>query len=40
MTYNKRTVNVAGHDYVSEITRWSGHKRTVNIPVTYPTDIQ
>lgn len=39
MTYKKQTINVAGQEYVSEVTRWPGHKRTINIPVYYPKDI-
>jgi hypothetical protein len=39
MTYDKYTINVAGRDYVREITRWAGHKHVVNIPVMHPEDI-
>lgn len=35
MTYKKNTINVAGTDYVSEVTHWPGHKRIINIPVWY-----
>lgn len=35
MTYKKAAINVAGQDYVSEVTRWPGHKRVINIPVYY-----
>lgn len=40
MTYDKYTINVAGRDYVREITRWAGHKHVVNIPIMRPEDIQ
>ena len=40
MTYDKYTINVAGRDYVREVTRWAGHKHVVNIPVMHPEDIQ
>jgi len=33
MTYKKQTINVAGTEYVSEVTRWPGHKYINNIPV-------
>lgn len=35
MWYNKQCTEVAGQKYVSEVTRWPGHKRTVNIPIWY-----
>ena len=35
MTYKKQTTRVANTDYVSEVTRWPGHKRVINIPVYY-----
>lgn len=39
MTYSKEAVNVAGQNYVKEVTRWPGHKHSVYIPVQYPQDI-
>ena len=39
MTYDKFAINVAGKDYVREVTRWNGHRRVVNIPVIHPQDI-
>ena len=39
MTYRKKATEIAGQMYVSEVTRWSGHKHVVNIPVSYPQDI-
>lgn len=35
MTYNKRTVRVAGTDYVREVTKWPGHTVIHNYPVEY-----
>ena len=35
MTYKKTATNVAGENYVSEVTKWPGHTRVVNIPVEY-----
>lgn len=35
MTYKKECKTVAGRDYVSEVTRWPGHKYTKNIPIYY-----
>lgn len=35
MTYKKECKTVAGRDYVSEVTKWPGHKYTKNIPVYY-----
>lgn len=28
-------MEVAGKQYVREVTRWPGHKKVVNIPVEY-----
>ena len=39
MTYGKFATEVAGKNYVQEVTRWPGHKQTINIPVYYPQDI-
>lgn len=39
MTYKKAAINVAGQSYVQEVTRWPGHKHTVNIPVMHPQDV-
>ena len=33
MTYKKQTINVAGQEYVSEVTRWQGHTHVNHIPV-------
>lgn len=35
MTYDKESRNIAGHDYVREVTRWPGHVRINNIQVEY-----
>ena len=35
MTYDKFSKQIAGRDYVREVTRWPGHVRVVNIPVEY-----
>ena len=35
MTYKKTATNVAGENYVSEVTKWPGHTHVVNIPVEY-----
>jgi len=35
MTYKKQTINVAGQEYVQEVTKWAGHTHIVNIPVYY-----
>ncbi len=35
MTYKKTATRVAGKDYVSEVTRWPGHTKVINIPVYY-----
>lgn len=39
MTYRKETINIAGQEYVSEVTKWAGHTHIVNIPVYYPKNI-
>ena len=33
MTYAKNSINVAGKEYVREVTRWPGHTHVSNIPV-------
>lgn len=33
MTYAKNSINVAGTEYVREVTRWPGHTNVNNIPV-------
>ena len=33
MTYDKHAIEVAGQNYVREVTRWPGHKRVINLPV-------
>ena len=35
MTYDKFSKQIAGRNYVREVTRWPGHVRVVNIPVEY-----
>lgn len=36
MTYDKHAnVSLPLHDYVREVTRWSGHKYANNIPIWY-----
>ena len=35
MRYDKYPVEVAGQQYVREVTRWPGHKRVINLPVNY-----
>lgn len=39
MWYDRNCIEVAGHQYVRETTRWAGHKHVVNIPVMYPDDV-
>ena len=33
MTYAKNSINIAGKEYVREVTRWPGHTYVNNIPV-------
>ena len=39
MTYRKKATEVAGQQYVQEVTKWAGHTHIVNIPVYYPNNI-
>lgn len=35
MRYDKEARTIAGKTYVREVTRWPGHTRVVNLPVSY-----
>ena len=35
MTYDKEAIQIAGHEYVKEVTRWIGHTRVNNLQVEY-----